>query len=73
MCAIFCIAFLSNSRPLSTSRGTKAGRLLCCQVWLGMFALGVGLGVVCHVVLATLGLGALIALHPGALSAIRSA
>lgn len=33
--------------------------------------LGVGLGVLVHVTLATLGLGAVIAAHPGALSAIK--
>ena len=42
--------------------GPKAGALA---------ALGVGIGVLFHVTMTTLGLGAVIAAHPGALSAIR--
>ena len=42
--------------------GPKAGALA---------ALGVGIGVLVHVTMTTLGLGAVIAAHPGALSAIR--
>lgn len=44
--------------------GPKAGALA---------GLGVGLGVLCHLILATVGLGAMVAAHPGALTAIKYA
>ena len=72
------LAFMAGALVLNLAPGPDVLFASACGIQHGpragvLAGLGVGLGVVCHVVLATLGLGALIALHPGALSAIRYA
>ncbi|MDO5604635.1 MAG: LysE family translocator [Paracoccus sp. (in: a-proteobacteria)] len=70
--------FINSGLMLNLAPGQDVMFATACGVKGGpragaLAGIGVGLGVICHVLLATVGLGALIAAHPGLLSAIRYA
>lgn len=70
------LAFISGGLVLNFAPGQDVFFATACGVQGGpragaLAGLGVGMGVVVHVLLATLGLGAVIAAHPGALMAIK--
>ena len=69
-------AFVAGGLVLNFAPGQDVFFATACGLQGGPKAgaragLGVGMGVVAHVLMATLGLGALIAAHPGALTAIK--
>ncbi|AXC49056.1 LysE family translocator [Paracoccus suum] len=68
--------FITSGLALNVAPGQDVMFASACGirggVRAGMLAgFGVGLGVLCHVAMATLGLGALLAAHPGAQTAVR--
>jgi len=72
------LAFMAGALVLNFAPGQDVFFASACGIQNGpragaLAGLGVGLGVVCHVVMATIGLGALVAAHPGALVAIKFA
>lgn len=71
-------AFVAGGLMLNVAPGQDVFFASACGIQGGpragaLAGLGVGLGVLLHVTLATLGLGALVASHPGALLAIKYA
>lgn len=69
-------AFITGGLVLNVAPGQDVFFASACGVQGGpragaLAGLGVGMGVVVHVLLATAGLGAVIAAHPGALAAIK--
>ncbi|KRW95675.1 LysE family translocator [Paracoccus sp. MKU1] len=72
------LAFMAGALVLNFAPGQDVFFASACGIQNGpragaLAGFGVGLGVVCHVVMATIGLGALVAAHPGALVAIKYA
>ncbi|GLK66203.1 MULTISPECIES: LysE family translocator [Paracoccus] len=72
------LAFMAGALVLNFAPGQDVFFASACGIQNGpragaLAGFGVGLGVVCHVVMATIGLGALVAAHPGALAAIKYA
>lgn len=72
------LAFMAGALVLNFAPGQDVFFASACGIQNGpragaLAGLGVGLGVICHVVMATIGLGALVAAHPGALIAIKFA
>jgi threonine/homoserine/homoserine lactone efflux protein len=72
------LAFMAGALVLNLAPGQDVFFASACGIQNGpragaLAGLGVGLGVVCHVIMATVGLGALVAAHPGALGAIKYA
>ncbi|WP_199259648.1 LysE family translocator [Paracoccus binzhouensis] len=72
------LAFMAGALVLNFAPGQDVFFASACGIQNGpragaLAGFGVGLGVVCHVVMATVGLGALVAAHPGALVAIKYA
>ena len=72
------LAFMAGALVLNFAPGQDVFFASACGIQNGpragaLAGLGVGLGVVCHVIMATIGLGALVAAHPGALVAIKFA
>ena len=72
------LAFMAGALMLNFAPGQDVFFASACGIQHGpragaLAGLGVGLGGLCHVTLATVGLGALVAAHPGALMAIKYA
>ncbi|UXU75747.1 MULTISPECIES: LysE family translocator [unclassified Paracoccus (in: a-proteobacteria)] len=72
------LAFMAGALVLNFAPGQDVFFASACGIQGGpragaLAGLGVGLGVICHVLMATIGLGALVAAHPGALAAIKYA
>lgn len=72
------LAFMGGALVLNFAPGQDVVFASACGIQSGpragaLAGLGVGLGVLFHLILATIGLGAIIAAHPGALSAIKYA
>jgi len=70
------LAFMAGALVLNFAPGQDVFFASACGIQNGpragaLAGLGVGLGVVCHVIMATIGLGTLVAAHPGALVAIK--
>lgn len=70
------LAFMAGALVLNVAPGQDVFFASACGIQGGpragaLAGFGVGLGVICHVVMATIGLGALVAAHPGALLAIK--
>ncbi len=70
------LAFMAGALVLNFAPGQDVFFASACGIQSGpragaLAGLGVGMGVVFHVVMATIGLGALVAAHPGALVAIK--
>ncbi|MDS9466791.1 LysE family translocator [Paracoccus sp. MBLB3053] len=70
------LAFMAGALVLNFAPGQDVFFASACGIQNGpragaLAGFGVGLGVVCHVIMATVGLGALVAAHPGALVAIK--
>ncbi|WP_347267587.1 LysE family translocator [Paracoccus sp. (in: a-proteobacteria)] len=71
-------AFMAGALVLNFAPGQDVFFASACGIQGGpragaLAGFGVGLGVVCHVLMATLGLGALVAAWPGALAAVKYA
>lgn len=72
------LAFMAGALVLNLAPGQDVFFASACGIQNGpragvLAGFGVGLGVVCHVGMAAVGLGALVAAHPGALVAIKYA
>ncbi|MGR3542697.1 MAG: LysE family translocator, partial [Paracoccus sp. (in: a-proteobacteria)] len=72
------MAFIAGGLVLNFAPGQDVFFASACGIQGGpragaLAGLGVGLGVMMHVTLATVGLGAVVAAHPGALRAIKYA
>ncbi|WP_134680963.1 LysE family translocator [Paracoccus ravus] len=72
------LAFMAGALVLNFAPGQDVFFASACGIQSGpragaLAGFGVGLGVICHVVMATIGLGALVAAHPEALVAIKFA
>ena len=72
------LAFMMGALVLNFAPGQDVFFASACGIQGGpragaLAGFGVGLGVICHVTMATVGLGALVAAHPGALVAIKYA
>ncbi|WP_313350974.1 LysE family translocator [Paracoccus sp. (in: a-proteobacteria)] len=70
------LAFMAGALVLNLAPGQDVFFASACGIQNGpragaLAGFGVGLGVICHVVMATVGLGALVAAHPGTLVAIK--
>lgn len=72
------LAFMAGALVLNFAPGQDVFFASACGIQNGpragaLAGFGVGLGVICHVIMATVGLGALVAAHPGALVGIKFA
>lgn len=72
------LAFMAGALVLNVAPGQDVFFASACGIQGGpragaLAGLGVGLGVMVHLVLATIGLGALVAAHPEALTAVKYA
>ncbi|MTH78257.1 LysE family translocator [Paracoccus aestuariivivens] len=70
------LAFMAGALVLNFAPGQDVFFASACGIQNGpragaLAGFGVGMGVICHVIMATVGLGALVAAHPGALIAIK--
>lgn len=72
------LAFMAGALVLNFAPGQDVFFASACGIQAGpragaLAGIGIGLGVLFHLILATIGLGAIVAAHPGALVAIKYA